>query len=289
MELRRSILFLLVCCVTSSPSLAQKRIISVAPNFTEILFAIGAGESVIAVSDYCQYPERAQEKPRIGGPFNLNYELMVALEPDVILMPRSLADPAEKCRSLGLHVLELPNEKVDEVVESIRRLGDVTGRTSEASRLAGRIRGRLDTIAQATRELARRRTLIVVLRAPGDLQDLTAASSETFLNELLWMAGGQNVIGRTLSRYPRVSKEGIVDLDPEVIFDLTFTTEDEDILAVWSALPTLSAVRTGKIVPMPDPSVTIPGPRMVRTLERFLEVIHPEVELPPGVPEKEKP
>ncbi len=75
---------------------------------------------------------------------------------------------------------------------------------------------------------------------------MTAASSETFLNELLWMAGGQNVIGRTLSRYPRVSKEGIVDLDPEVIFDLTFTTEGEDILAVWSALPTLSAVRTGK-------------------------------------------
>ncbi len=138
MELRRSVLFLLVCCVTSSPSLAQKRIISVAPNFTEILFAIGAGESVVAVSDYCRYPERAQEKPRIGGPFNLNYELMVALEPDVILMPRSLADPAEKCRSLGLHVLELPNEKVDEVVDSVRRLGDVTGRTAEASLLAGR-------------------------------------------------------------------------------------------------------------------------------------------------------
>ena len=181
MKLRRSILVLLVLCVTASPSFAQKRIISVAPNFTEILFAIGAGESVVAVSDYCRYPERVQEKPRIGGPFNLNYELMIALEPDLVLMPRSLTDPAEKCRSLGLHVLELPNEKVDEVVDSIRRLGNVTGRTTEASRLAGRIRGRLDAIAQATRELTRRRTLIVVLRAPGYLQDLTAASSETFL------------------------------------------------------------------------------------------------------------
>jgi iron complex transport system substrate-binding protein len=272
--------------VTASLVVAQKRIISIAPNFTEILFAIGAGDSVVAVSDYCRYPESAQKKPRIGGPFNLNYELMVALEPDVVLMPRSLAEPAEKGRSLGLEVLELPNEKVDEVIESIRRLGDVTGRRSEALGLADRIRGRLDTIAQSTRGIARRRTLIVVLRAPGDLQDLTAASSDTFLNELLLMAGGRNVIGRTLSRYPRISKEEIIELDPEVIFDLTFTAEGEDVLAVWSSLPTLSAVRTGTIIAMPDPSVTIPGPRMVLTLERFLEAIHPEVEVHPNTPEK---
>jgi ABC-type Fe3+-hydroxamate transport system substrate-binding protein len=71
-----------------------------------------------------------------------------------------------------------------------------------------------------------------------------------------------------------------------VIIDLTFTAEGEDTLAVWSALPTLAAVRTGRIFPMPDPSVTIPGPRMVRTLERFLEVLHPEVEVPLGVSEK---
>jgi iron complex transport system substrate-binding protein len=209
---------------------------------------------------------------------------MVSLTPDAVLMPRSLAGPAKKARALGLNVVELPNEKVDEVIESIRRLGEVTGRTMEASRLAGQIRGRLDAIALATRELPRRRVLIVVLRASGGLQDLTAASSETFLTELLWMAGGQNVIGKTLSRYPRVSKEEVIDLDPEVIFDLTFTTEGEDTHAVWSALPTLSAVRTGRVVPIADPSVTIPGPRMVRTLERFVKVLHPDIEVPFDVP-----
>lgn len=286
MELCRSLLIFLAWLLAASPSLAEKRIISVAPNFTEILFAIGAGESVVAVSDYCRYPEQVREKPRIGGPFNLNYELMVSLEPDVVLMPRSLAGPAEKCRSLGIHVLELPNEKVDEVMGTIRHLGELTGKVAEASRLAGEIHGRLDAVAEATRELLPTRVLVVVLRAPRDLQDLTAASSETFLNELLEMAGGKNVIGKALSRYPRVSKEEIVELDPEVIFDLTFTTEGEDTLAVWSALPTLAAVRTGRIISMPDPWVTIPGPRMVRTLERFLEVLHPEVEVPSGVSEK---
>jgi iron complex transport system substrate-binding protein len=165
----------------------------------------------------------------------------------------------------------------------------VTGQEKEASRLEAEIHGRLGAVAEATRELPPARVLVVVLRAPGDLQDLTAASNDTFLNELLGMAGGKNVIGRTLSRYPRVSKEEIVDLDPEVIFDLTFTTEGEDTLAVWSALPTLAAVRSGKIIPMPDPSVTIPGPRMVRTLERFLEALHPDVDVPSGVSEKKKP
>jgi iron complex transport system substrate-binding protein len=265
-----------ICLLTASPSFAAERIISVAPNFTEILFAIGAGEKVVAVSDYCQYPERARSKPRIGGPFNLNYERLVALRPDVVLMPQSLAVPAEKCRSLGLSVLTLPNEKVAEVIESVEKLGAVSGRTVEATRLADGIRAKLEEVEQATRDLPRRRTLIVVLRAPDSLQDLTAASSETFLNELLRMAGGRNVIGQTLSRYPRVSKEEIIDLDPEVIFDLTFTAGDENAVAVWSALPTLAAVRSGQVIAMADPSVTIPGPRMVETLEHFLKVLHPD-------------
>jgi iron complex transport system substrate-binding protein len=283
---RRRTWLLLVSLLMATPSLAAKRIISVAPNLTEILFAIEAGSSVVAVSDYCQYPEQAREKPRIGGPFNLNYELMISLQADWVLMPRSLAGPAEKCRSLGIPVLALPNETVGEVLDAIHRLGEVTGKIAEASRLAAGIRGRLDRIAEATRDLPRPRVLVVVLRTPRGLQDLTAASSQTFLNELLEMAGGRNVLGKTLSRYPRVSKEEIVALDPEVVFDLTFTGEGEDTRAVWAALPTLAAVRSGRIIPMPDPSVTIPGPRMVQTLERFLEVLHPNVDVPPAVTEK---
>ncbi len=173
-------------------------------------------------------------------------------------------------------MLALANEKVDEVIASVERLGEVTGETRRAGLLADGIRERLGEAEAATRGFPRKRVLIVVLRAPGSLQDLTVASRETFLDELLQLAGGTNVIGTTLARYPRVSKEKIIELDPEIIFDLTFTAKDEDTLAVWSGLPTLTAVRNGQVIAMSDPSITVPGPRMVETLERFLEILHPE-------------
>jgi iron complex transport system substrate-binding protein len=271
----------LIAWVAPSSPVSAKRIVSTAPNFTEILFELGGGEKVVAVSDYCLYPEAAQEKPRIGGPFNLSYEQIVALQADLVVLPLSLKTAAGKLQSLGLPVLQLPNEKVEDVLESIARLGEVSGTSTRAAELAAEIRAELATIKDTTGGLPRARTLIVVLRASGSLQDLTAASPDTFLDELLGLAGGENVITATLSRYPRISKEEIVALDPEVILDLTFTAEDEDTLAVWSRLPTLSAVRTGRIVAMPDPAVTIPGPRMVETLRRFVEILHPEAELPP--------
>jgi iron complex transport system substrate-binding protein len=280
---------ILVLWLNAPAARAADRVVSLAPNFTEILFAIEAGESVLAVSDYCQYPEEAQTKPRVGGPFNLNYELLVALQPDLVVLPLSLAGVSEKASSLGLPVLALANEKVDEVIDSIERLGEVTGKANEARRLADGIRERLREAETATRDLPRKRVLIVVLRSPEGLQDLTVASRETFLDELLRLAGGVNVVGTTLARYPRVSKEKIIELDPEVIFDLTFTAKDEDTLGVWSRLPTLTAVRTGNVIALSDPAVTVPGPRMVDTLARFLEILHPELADGAGLVPEPKP
>jgi iron complex transport system substrate-binding protein len=259
--------------------LAQ-RIVSTTPNFTEILFEIGGGDKLVAVSDYCLYPEEARAKPHIGGPFNLSYERIVALRADLVVLPSSLETVAGKLRTLGLSVLQLPNETVTDVLDSITRLGEVSGRSAQADQLAAGMRDELAAVEQKTRGLARARTLIVVLRGAGSLQDLTAASPDTFLNELLILAGGENVITGTIARYPRISREEIVSLDPEVILDLTFSAEGEDTLGIWAQLPTLDAVRTGRVVAIPDPVATIPGPRMIETLRRFVEVLHPEAELP---------
>ncbi len=260
-----------------------QRIVSTTPNFTEILFEIGAGDKVVAVSDYCLYPDEARAKPRIGGPFNLGYEQIVALRADLVVLPSSLETVAAKLRTLRLPVLQLPNETVADVLDSITQLGEVSGRRGQADLLAAGIRGQLTAVEQNTRGLARARTLIVVLRAAGSLQDLTAASPDTFLNELLVLAGGENVITGTISRYPRISREEVVSLDPEVILDLTFSAEGEDTVGIWAKLPTLDAVRSGRVVGIPDPVATIPGPRMTETLRRFVEVLHPEAKVPRDV------
>lgn len=278
------------------PAIGAERIVSTAPNFTEILFALGAGSSVVAVSDYCEYPEEATAKPRIGGPFNLDYERILALRSDRVIVPASLGEVAEKLRALDVPVLRLGNESVGEVLESITRLGELTGRNDSARELRRSLRRRLDAVERLTEPLPRVRALVVVFRAAGSLQDLTVASPGSFLDELLRRAGGENVMGETLALYPRLSKEELVGLDPEVILDLTFTAGGEDVMAVWSRLPTLKAVRERRVVALPDPAITIPGPRMVETLERFVDALHPRaranddrsfVEPPRLVPQEE--
>jgi iron complex transport system substrate-binding protein len=251
---------------------AASRIVSTAPSFTEILYALGAGDRVAAVSDYCQYPEPARSRPRVGGPFNLNFERILSLRADLVLLPQSLEGAADRCRVLGLPVLQLPNETIEDLLQSIETLGVITGTRQAASELAGRIRRELDRPAPPGPPV---RALIVVFRAPDTLQDLTVASRDTFLSELLRRAGGENLIGSSISRYPRVSKEEVVALDPEVVLDLTFTASPERTPAIWSQLPSLTAVRRGRVVAYPDPAATIPGPRLVETLARFREILHP--------------
>jgi iron complex transport system substrate-binding protein len=252
-------------------------VVSTAPGFTEILFALGAGDQVAAVSDYCRHPEEVQSKPRIGGPFNLNYEQVVALRSDLVVLPQSLSGAAVKLKTLGIPSVQLPNETVADLLLSIERLGALTGREDRAAALRGEIARELDR-AIAGPEANKVRALIVVFRAEASLEDLTVASSETFLSELLQLAGGENVIGRTLSRYPRVSREEVIALDPEVVLDLTFTAGNEDTHSIWSALPTLRAVREGRVVAIPDPAITVPGPRMPASLDRFREALRPRSE-----------
>jgi len=255
------------------------RIASTAPGFTEILFAIGAEDQLVADSDYCAYPEAARAKPKIGGPFNLNYERLVALRADLVVVPKSLTGIAERCQSLGLRVEALPNETISDLLSAIRRLGVVTGNEAAALSLAADIEREL-AVAPAT-DVLPVRALIVVFRAADSLQDLTVATRDTFLSELLTRAGGRNVMGSAISRYPRVSKEEVVAFDPDVILDLTFTAEGEDVLGVWSQLPTLKAVRTKRVVSISDPSATIPGPRMLETLRRFRTILSAPAALPP--------
>jgi len=252
---------------------APSRIVSTAPNFTEILFALGAGARVAAVSDYCQYPEAARSRPRVGGPFNLNFERIVSLRADLVVLPQSLAGAAERCGALGLPVRKLPNETVSDLLRAIEELGRVTETAEAASALLARIRAELDRPPPPGPPV---RALIVVFRAPDGLQDLTVASRDTFLSELLSRAGGENLVGSSISRYPRVSMEEVVALDPEVVLDLTFTASPERTPTIWSQLPSLKAVRLGRVVAYPDPTATIPGPRLVETLRRFRQFLHPQ-------------
>ena len=194
---------------------APQRIVSLAPSNTEILFALGLADKVVAVTDYCNYPAEAQAKPKIGGFTTTNIEKVVALSPDLILA----AQIQEKkiipvLEGKGLTILALDPKTLDEVLESITLVGEVTGKGDEASQLVTEMRNRIEAVTDKTDNLPeaqRPRAFYITWHDP-----LMTPGSGTRHNELIRMAGGTNT-ARDLTGYAAISLEAVIKANPQVI------------------------------------------------------------------------
>lgn len=285
------LLLLAVClsgaCRMAAPADANKqtgpqRIVSLSPSVTEILYGLGAFERVVAVSDYCRYPPETEQLPRVGGWANPNIERIAALQPDLVIVTEVQAPfVRDRLEALGIGVLVVPGQTLDDVFTAMRAIGEATGKRDEATRLIAATRATLAAISERTQTLPRPRVLCIVDRVPGTLRDLYAATEGSFLFELIRIAGGDPVAPPAGIGYGRISKEAVVALDPEVIIDMVQGAEGrlaEDPVAVWRAeLPQLKAVREGRVYPIRDVSVLHPSQFVGSTARLFAEIIHPEV------------
>ncbi|WP_352432631.1 helical backbone metal receptor [Pyrinomonas sp.] len=259
-----------------------RRIISLSPSVTEIIYGIGAFDRVIAVSDYCRYPPETGHLPRVGGWANPNVERIAALQPDLVIVTEVQAPfVRERLEALGIRVLVVPGQTLDDVFIAMRAIGDATGKRDEAARLIAATRAALSAVSERTQKLARPRVLCIVDRVPGTLRDLYAATEGSFLFDLIRIAGGDPVAPPAGIGYGRISKEAVVALDPDVIIDMVQGAEGrlaEDPVAVWRAeLPQLKAVRQGCVHPIKDVSVLHPSQFVGSTARLFAEIIHPEI------------
>lgn len=245
-----------------------QRLLSLAPNITEMIFKIGAGELLVGRTDYCIYPEAAQQIPSVGGYLNPNYEQIVALRPDIIFMLPNL-EMERKLQRLGLKTFTLPDETVEEIFLGFRALGRVLNRV-EAAEAA--IAGIQDTLRWVEEQSAQRDSLISVLllvgREAGSLKGLYAAGQNTYLSEILELCGGRNIFSEVRARYFDVSKEDLLRRDPDAIIEFRMidpARAEEEIArlkAEWEALPTLKAVQNRKIFIFYERAFLIPGPRI---------------------------
>jgi iron complex transport system substrate-binding protein len=252
-----------------------RRIVSVAPNVTEILFALGLGERVVGVSTYCQFPPEAQKKEKIGGYINPSLEKIIALRPDLVIgaAEGDLKNFVERLAALGIPVYIINPQDVAGVTHSIENIGAVTFQAQGAERMAGAMRAQIQAIQKRIQGLPRPRVLHVLSVDP-----LISAGKKTFVNDLIRLSGGRNIAEKATARYPRFSMEEIIRQDPEIIILSSMRSQDpmKADRKWWDRWQNIAAVRFGRIYVLDADLIHRPSPRIVQGLEKMARVIHPE-------------
>jgi iron complex transport system substrate-binding protein len=265
-----SVFLLLTGCGQESEEVSHsspERIISMAPSITETLFALGLGERVIAVSNFCNFPEEAQERPLIGGVLNPNWEVIISLSPDLVIAPQSSNLEA------GFKKYQIPSlfvrvDTLDDIFFALDKIGQATSKSDEAKIIIQNIKAEMEQTSQQVADFPRPKVLLVIAYQP-----LTAAGKGTYLDELITLAGGENILSKEEKGYPKVSMEEVVRRAPEIILNATFGSEKLDFWRRFGAIP---AVKSGRIHNLESDSVVHPGPRVAEALQMIARLIHPE-------------
>ncbi len=260
---------------------AAMRIISLSPNITEILFALQLDSEIAGVTDFCNYPAAACQKVRLGGYANPSLETIVAVNPTLIITLNFDQTLHTKLAAFNFPILTVSNESVADILAAIDTIGTVTGRRRAADSLLASLKATQDSVQRQVHTLPRRRVLLGIGRNPQTLQGLFVAGQGTFLNDLLELAGGENVFADVPLKYPKVALEAIIERNPEIIIEPITKTEVtpaelEQYRQSWSVLPTVDAVRQQRIYFLVGEQVLIPGPRITRTLRQLAAMLHPE-------------
>jgi len=254
------------------------RIVSMAPSITEVVFALGLSDRVVGVSAFCDYPPEAAKKPKIGGVVNPNMEAVVALNPDLVLaLPNATQESMfRSLRQLGIRVLTLRNDTLEDFFNTIRAIGEVTSTQPAADEMSERLRAKFSDISDRVALGPRRKVMFIV-----GVDPLFVAGRDTFIDELITIAGGTNIAADSISKYPQLGIEEVVSRAPEVIlytslnFELT-PKQEAEAKRLWSAYPSIPAVKNGRIHGLVADYVTLPGPRLVLGVEEMARAIHPE-------------
>jgi iron complex transport system substrate-binding protein len=260
------------------PAAAPRRIVSMAPNVTEILFALGLGGRVVGVTRFCDYPPETRSLPKIGGLVDPNVEIIRSLDPDLVIAFRG--NPlrlVERVRQLGLPVFVLDiGRRLDDLFPLIERIGLVTRVGRRAAELAGELRRRVANVDAPLRGIASRPRAFVLLYGQG----LWTCGGESYVNDLVARAGGANVASALPKKWALYKREKIIRDDPEVIFILARSASDfesgRERLMRMPGLPEVKAVKEGRIYEIDENAASRFGPRLVDVLVRMAALVHPE-------------
>jgi iron complex transport system substrate-binding protein len=255
---------------TWQPRAPARRIISLAPDFTEILFAIGAGEYVVGAVDYSDFPDAARQIPRIGSSARFDFERIVSLRPDLIVAWRggNPASQIEGLRALDLPVFELQTRRLGDVPRVMQTLGQLTGEAERADQVAA-------TFEQGMRQLQQRYMARRALRVFYEIwhQPLQTIGGEQILTDVLALCGGRNIFAELDSLAPQVGLEAVMQRRPEVVLFTPEVGRLAESKARWQIWNTLPAVQQGHLYALDPDLLHRAGPRLLQGTQQLCEAL----------------
>jgi iron complex transport system substrate-binding protein len=239
-------------------ALPARRVVSLAPNVTEILYALGVGDRVVGIDKYSDYPKEAAALPKVGTDFDPSLEAIVGLRPDVVFMAKSAnrADSVQALERVGVPVYVTRTDRLAELSRTLEHVGAIVGKQAEALALGARVAAEIEGVRARGKARAPVPALIVVWNEP-----LFAVGPQTFAGELLAAAGGQNIVDGQGPGFPTLSLERVIKRAPEVIV-IGSHSDGGDPGAYWKRFGEVPAVKKGRVHVVDGNLLFRPGPRV---------------------------
>jgi iron complex transport system substrate-binding protein len=249
------------------------------PSATEVLFAMGAGPRVAAVSSYDRFPPEVERLPRVGALVDPDVERILSLRPDLVVAYASQRDLLAQLERAGIPVYVYRHGSLADVTAGMRELGARVGMAAEGARAAADVERGLAEVRTAVAGKPRARTLLVIGREPQSLRGISVSGGFGFLHDLLNVAGGDNVFGDVKRESMMVATETILAKQPDVILELHYSdraSRDAEALEreAWKLLPGVPAVKHGRVHLLYGGELVVPGPRVVLTARAFARALH---------------
>ena len=266
----------------AKPSTAYQRIVALSPSIVEIIYLLGLEEQIMGVARYSNYPAEAKNKPSVGGYIDLNYEKLLKLQPDCIILLKEQASLAKKLAQLGIHTIIVNHDHTRGIIESIKIIGNELGSPGKATQIVTDINTTVDQqISEHQNMPDQPRVLISISRdtTADHPAQVIIAGSAGFHRELVEMIGAHNAYQGSVA-FPMLSREKLIELNPDVIIDLVNTETwnklgKQRLLSQWHSYQELKAVSNQRVIIIHGDQHLIPGPRFPQTLEHFARAIHP--------------
>lgn len=274
---------LLAVFLASAVANAQsaRRIVSIVPAATEMLFAMGAGDRVVGVSNYDRFPPEVAAISKVGGLVDPNVERLLSLRADLAIVYDTQTDLKGRLERAGVPIFRYLHSGLDDVPRTMRELGARIGASAGAEAAATRLEQQLQATKSRVAGKPRPKTLLIFGRDPGALRRINASGGLGFLHDMLELAGGTDVLSDLHVQSVDMTTEMILARAPEVIIELRYgdlanRTSVENERRVWNALASVPAVRNNRVYLLTGDEFVVPGPRIAIAAERLAQALHPQ-------------
>ncbi len=259
----------------------QARIVSLVPAVTEMLYAIGAGPDVVGVSSFDRFPPEVLSKPRVGALIDPDVERILSLRPTAVIVYATQRDLIDRLARAGIRTFATQHGGLSSIASTIRSIGALTDRRERADDVARTIERDLDDIRRRVAGRTRPKTALVFGREPGSLRGIYASGGIGFMHDVLELSGGRDVFADVKRENLQVTTELMLARAPEVILEVRPSdgwTADRLAAerAVWRALPSLPAVKAGRVYLLADDRLSSPGPRIAEAARLIARTLHPD-------------